>query len=137
MDTLRFYIRSLALPLGELSSKVTERAVTVGDRERQGNKFRLPGFYGFRYRACGDWRDSRIGSLLHGEGIDIQILVRIHPLPAVSGFLDAAAMLGKQPHNVIHIDPDFGISRLLALVKYQLHAKMQMHGFDIVHVFPV
>ena len=41
MDTLRFYIRSLALPLGELSSKVTERAVTVGDRERQGNKFRF------------------------------------------------------------------------------------------------
>jgi hypothetical protein len=35
----------------------------------------------------------------------VQILIRIHPLPALFRFLYAAAMIRQQPHKVVHIDP--------------------------------
>ena len=58
-------------------------------------------------------------------------------MPAIGGFLDAGAVGGQQPDNVVHIDPDFRVAFLLALVKDQLQPEMQMNGFNIIDIFPV
>ena len=65
----------------------------------------------------------------------IQIRIGIDPFPAVSCFLHTAAMIGQQPDDVIHIDPDLGITLFLALIEYQFHTKMQMNRFDVIHIF--
>ena len=57
----------------------------------------------------------------------IQILVGVFPLPAILCFDHCGTMLGKQPHDVVHIDPDLGIALLLAFIEHQLQAKVQMH----------
>ena len=44
-------------------------------------------------------------------------------------------MRRQQADDVVDVDPDFGITLLLALVEHQLHAKVQMDGFDVVDVF--
>ena len=58
-------------------------------------------------------------------------------MPDAIGFLQGAAMLTEQAHNVIHINPDLGIALLLTLVEHQLHPKMQVNGFDIIDILLV
>ena len=41
----------------------------------------------------------------------------------------------KQADDIIDIDPNLGIAFLLALVKNQLHSKMQVDRFDIIDIF--
>ena len=44
-------------------------------------------------------------------------------------------MASEQPDNVVHVDPDVAVALLLAFVKNQLQAEVQVHGFDVVHIF--
>ena len=63
---------------------------------------------------------------------DVQVTEGIDPLPGAVLLLIAGSVETEQADDVINIDPDFRIAFLLAFVKDQLHAKMQVHRFDII-----
>ena len=46
-------------------------------------------------------------------------------------------MLGKEPVDLVYVDPDFAVALLLTLVKNQLHSKMEMIYVNVVGVFGV
>ena len=66
---------------------------------------------------------------------NVQILVRIFPLPAGGGLFDGAAVFGQEADDVVGADPDLAVAFLLVLVKDQLDPKMQVNGFDVIHIF--
>lgn len=43
----------------------------------------------------------------------------------------------QEPNNLVRIDPDFTVALLLAFIEDQLNAKVQMHYFDIIHIFDI
>ena len=46
-------------------------------------------------------------------------------------------MGGQKPDNFIDVDPDLTVAFLLAFIKNQLHAEMEVDDFNVVGVFPV
>lgn len=68
---------------------------------------------------------------------NIQIPIGVASFPAKGGFLQAAAMVGQKPDNIIGADPDLAVAFLLTFVEDQLDTEMQVDGFDVVHILSV
>ena len=83
---------------------------------------------------------TKIAEILHKlsalqEGVCVQIHEGIYPGVNTVCFLHGAAVIAEKSDDIIHIDPYFGITFFLTLVKHQLHTKMQVDGFNIIGIF--